>query len=375
MCKERNKILSFDIIIEIINFFNERSALKMCGTSRFFKIFIEKLPCFSTHTRIIPELNIFTMFYEKIGDTYPGKMLTFPNETYASLPGKMLRPGYYGRRIWRRLPLAPPPTEIVGFSNISIDFYLKTILRSADYVTEAKHFFQNIKQLLTSSTHYLNVHFDNYDYACSHNFLVYIKFPRISEIPEFNVVLSWLKLFDVGAFPFVNITSSSSMLFSYSAHSEALFSQLLNSQHLRNVKFLRIQNDFYCWHHYPYPFPLKLSSIAKWLFISEGPKIIRFFNEDNPGKLDCICPIETFLIPMLISLLETTNWKNYSYLIIHPTCVYCFNFIYVVQHSKLSHYLRHILVYTNDYLALWLHTGVEYTTEKFELIWYDTICT
>ena len=260
--------------------------------------------------------------------------------------------------------------------NRRIQQYINRFLLKNDFALSrlryrGKHFFQNIKQLLTSSTHYLNLHFDNYDYACSHNFLVHIKFPRISEIPEFNVVLSWLKLFDVGAFPFVNITSSSSMLFSYSAHSKALFSQLLNSQHLRNVKFLRIQNDFYCWHHYPYPFPLKLSSIAKWLFISEGPKIIRFFNEDNPGKLDCICPIETFLIPMLISLLETTNWKNYSYLIIHPTCVYCFNFIYVVQHSKLSHYLRHILVYTNDYLALWLHTGVEYTTEKFELIWYD----
>ena len=359
-------LLAFDVIIEIINFLNRTSALRISGTSKFFKFFTEKLPCINNRVRIIPELSIITMLgYNRFGDQ------TYTNETYAIVPGKADRTGYKPR-IWRSLPLAPPPPDIVGFTNISLDFDLKAILRSSMYIKDIKKFFQNIQHLVGSSSHYLHVHFYYNNYVCNHNFSSHKPFSsKVSEIPEFNIFLDWLNLFDIGSFPFLKITSSQSILFAHSAHAEALLSLLLNSAHINKVKFLQIENNFYCWHHYPYLFPLQLSSVAKWLFVSEGPKVVHFLNEDNPGKLDCICPIDRFLIPMLKSLLDTSNWTEYSYLIIHPTCTFCFNFVLIVQHSQLSPYLNHILFFTDDYLAIWLHIGVEYTAEKFELIWSD----
>ena len=115
-------LLAFDVIIEIINFLNRISALRISGTSIFFT---EKLPCINNRVRIIPKLSIITMLgYTHFGDQ------TYTNETYAIVPGKADRTGYKPR-IWRSLPLAPPPPDIVGFTNISLDFDLKAILRSS----------------------------------------------------------------------------------------------------------------------------------------------------------------------------------------------------------------------------------------------------
>lgn len=366
--RQKRNILAFDIIIEIINFLNKRTALHLVGASRIFKICVEKLPFYPSFARIIPKLNITTQF---IGAR--NAHITYSGRTYVVL--RPINLTYDSKTMVRKpIPLAPPSTDIVGFSNISLDFFLGQLLQFSEYIKDIRIFFQNIKHLITSSTHYLHVDFDFSDDAYSHTFSEHKQFSKVYEIPRFNIFLDWLNLFGIASFLFVNITSSESILFSNSARSLALLSLLLNSAHIRNVKFLQIQSNFYCCqhcHHDPCIFPLQFTSIAKWLFISETPKIIRFFNEDNPGKLDCICPIERCLIPMLKTLLKMSNRINYSYLIIHPTCIHCFNFILVARHSKLSNHLKNILVYTEDYLSIWLHTGVEYSTEKFELFWRE----
>ena len=135
---------------------------------------------------------------------------TYKNYTYVSFPKKVLRPGYYGRRIWRRLPASPPPNEIAGagFGEISLELKLAGIMHSSDYITIIGIFFNNIRHLITQKTHFLHIRFELADYICSDDVELLSEIYKntnneIYRIPEFDKVLEWLNLFDIGNFKFL----------------------------------------------------------------------------------------------------------------------------------------------------------------------------
>ena len=205
-------LLSLDILIEVICFINKRRALRLASTSRIVKYFIEKLSFYPLKPRIVPEIIIITMLgYKNIVNK------TYDNITYASFPGKMLRPGYYGRQIWRCLPSTPPPNEIAGFKDISLKFTLNAIMDSSDYTTTIGIFFNDIRHLITHKTHFLHINFKLSDFVCSHDLKLLSKLYKnanneIYRIPEFDKVLDWFKIFDLCTFKFLRITSTMPLL-------------------------------------------------------------------------------------------------------------------------------------------------------------------
>ena len=157
-------LLILDILIEVICFINKRHALRLASTSRVIKYFVEKLIYYPLKPRIVPELIIITMLgYKSIVNN------SYNNYTYASFPGKVLRPGYYGCRVCRRLPKTPPPYELAGFEDISLEFEMTGIMRSSDFITTIRFFLNNIKHLITHKTHFLHIRFKLSDYVCSHD--------------------------------------------------------------------------------------------------------------------------------------------------------------------------------------------------------------
>ena len=237
---------------------------------------------------------------------------------------------------------------------------------SSDYTTTIGIFFNDIRHLITHRTHFLHINFKLSDFVCSHDLKLLSKLYKnanneIYRIPEFDKVLDWLNLFDLGAFKFLQITSTMPLLLTNSGRSDMLLSQLLNDSQILSVTYLEIQNDIYCLHHSRNIYPLQLSSIAKWLFNAKGPKVLHLRCEHPDGQFGCVCPIDHFLIPLIKSLLETSLMK-YSYLILFPICSDCFDFNLIVGLSLTIPYLNDIIIDTCDYLAIRLHA-----TEKFEI--------
>ena len=347
-------LLCIDILIEVICFINKRQALLLASTSRIIKYFVEKLAYYPIKPRIVPELTVINMLRYKNIITK-----TYKNYTYVSFPKKVLRPGYYGRRIWRRLPASPPPNEIAGagFGEISLELKLAGIIHSSDYITAIGIFFNNIRHLITQKTHFLHISFELADYICSDDVELLAEIYKntnneIYRIPEFDKVLDWLNLFDIGNFKFLRIWSSMPLLFSKSSRLDMLLSQLLDSFQVLSVTYLEIQNDICSQNYTPSTCRFQLSSITKWLFNAKGPKVLHL-KGDHPDDIimECRCPSDCFLFPLIKALLDT-NWTDYSYLIIKKICIYCFVFNLFVGHFELRPYLKDVLQHTSNYIAV-----------------------
>ena len=359
--RKRSRLLSLDIIIEVICFINKRQALRLASTSRIIKYFIEKLSYYPLKPRIVPEIIIITMLgYKSIVNK------TYDNITYASFPGKILRPGYYGRRIWRCLPSTSPPKEIAGFEDISLKFTLNAIMDSSDYTTTIGLFFNDIRHLITHKTHFLHINFKLSDFVCSQDLKFLSKLYKnanneIYRIPEFDKFLDWLNIFDLGTFKFLRITSTMWLLFSNSARSDMLLSQLLNDSQILSVTYLEIQNDIYCVHHTFFTNLLHLSSITKWLFNANGSKILHLICDYPDDQFGCICPIDYFLIPLIKILLDKCT-TEYSYLILLPICTDCFDFNLIIGHPQVIFYFNDVINDMFYYFAARLHND-----KKFEI--------
>ena len=359
--RKRSRLLSIDIIIEVICFINKRCALSLASTSRIVKYFIEKLSYYPLKPRIVPEIIIITMLgYKSIVNKI------YNNYTYVIFPAKILRSGYYGRHVWRRLPSIPPPNEIAGFGEISLEVKLSAIMRSSNFLATIGIFFNNIRHLITHKTHFLHIHCEVNDYICCHDLKHLAKLYKnanneIYRIPEFDKFLDWLHLFDLGTFKFLRITSATWLFFTNSARLNMLLSQLLNDSQILSVTYLEIQNDIYGQHHMQKKYPLQLSSIAKWLFYANGPNVLHIRSEYSDGQFGCICPIDDFLIPLIKYLLNTC-WAIYPYLVLLPICTDCFDFNLTVGHPQVIPYLNNVI---ND--MLYYFSARVHNDKKFEI--------
>lgn len=356
--QQHHRLLFFDILFDTISFLNVASYLRLSETSNVFKCIAEKLPSYPPF-RIVPRLVI-----------NPRKYYKLVNSCYEI---SVYKGGYInGVKINSSLPLLPPPIEILGFENISIQFPISSSCPLL-YAKNITCFFTNIKHLLCE-THSLHIHFEIYDYLCSRiwplsstTYRMFTPNNNMSlQIPEYERFLQCLNVLNLQQFSHVRITSIRSLFFSYSARSENFLTELLNSPLLLNIKYLEIQNDIYCHYRIPYLLPLHITSICNWLFYAKGSKALRFLNDYPIWKFICTAPIERFLIPLIKTLLETARCQ-YSYLIIHPICTHCFDFTLFLENNLLNLYTKKILNFSKSHITISL-----YDIDKIELFrFYD----
>ena len=357
--QHQRPLLIYDILFEIISFFNKEMCLVLAETSITFKHIIEKLAICSSIPRTIPYITIVPQKYHML------------SSCFSSI--SVYKGGFIvGTKIISPLPLLPPPKEVIGFENITVRYSLTPSLPQ-DSISKIFTFFSNIKHFIKLN-HYLHLHFEIHDYICSNiwgldstKYCISIPNTRmITQINEYSNFLKLLNIFDIETFSYARITSIRSLFFSYSSRSETFLSSLLDSPIMLKIKYLEIQNDIYCHYRIPYLLHLQITSICNWLFFAPHAKVLHFLNDYPVWNYICTAPIERFILTLIKLLIETAR-SQYYYLIIQPVCTHCFEFTKLFTHPLLKIYLRNVLHFSKTHIAIIL-----YETDRFEIFYsYD----